>query len=166
MRRIALLVISLFAVFGLSPPAAAAPLDSAPRRPIVSVVATDGLAVQTAIADWSVGQSPVVLHLSPSCIGYGHCIVVNYDPYFFQNTGNYGSATGVGDAIRGTCGITVTLLDPYLLNHEIGHCLGLEHNWVDTRSVMYQGGAGPYTGDDTPDHLDYRNADTAWGSTP
>lgn len=135
-----------------------------PRRPIVAIVAADNAAVNTSISDWSINRSPVLLHLSPSCIGYGHCVTVNYDPYYFQNTGNYGVASGVGDSIRGTCAVTVTMLDERLLDHEFGHCLGLWHTTADTKSIVYIGGSGPYTGNNTPDGADFRNAKLAWST--
>lgn len=154
MRRLAVLVALL--ALGVSPTA-----QARPNRPVVAVVAVDGAAVRTSIGDWSARQSPVYLVLAASCTGYAHCITVAFDGFLAA----WGSASGVGDAIRGTCSVTVAIYDARLLDHEFGHCLGLEHAYTDTRSIVYQGVA-PYTGNYTPDRLDYRNANTAWGSTP
>lgn len=152
----------LLGVLFASPKSAADSAHTGATTTLVGVVVVDDPAVQVSLAAWSERGSGLTMELASSCLSYSHCIQVSYNPYYFEQTGNYGSATGVGDAIRGTCGVTVTMLDSRLLDHEWGHCLGLEHSYTDAKSIVYLGGVGPYAGDGTPDRLDYRNVKAAW----
>lgn len=158
-----LLVLLVLLAFFILFPFFITPAQARPVRPTVAVVATDNAVVQASIYAWSIQKSPVTLVLAPSCDGYVHCIVTTMNPYYFEQSGNYGIVHGdVGDAIRGVCQVEVTTWDSRLLDHEWGHCLGLYHTTTDTKSIEYIGGSGPYTGNNLPDRQDYNNVNAAW----
>jgi hypothetical protein len=142
-------LLTLLAVTGMQSAAADAagksPGMAAPTRQAwVQLDSAGPLPVDVAVAAWSRSRSDTTVSLG-ACSG-SHCITASLVDVSACDGDQLTNAVVAGCAVHGadgSCTVQVkSWVSPYpdalqaVLEHELGHCLGLGHHTTDKRSIM------------------------------